>query len=873
MHAIRLLLPVSLIALTSAFGQAPTEPQPLPPGVPAVPAPAVPAPAVPAPAVPAPAVTPVPAPVVKPVVPGAPGAAAGNAPVAAAAAANVPLAERKITEPIIEPKLSGNDLAGKYRVFTGRRVIVSAAAAAAEFAFVQDASPADPLTYAEAAKLLKMAALIEGFVFVPADDGVDKLMFSAASAGPKQEGIEVYNDNDVLPDEDRVISYVMSLKFLKPDEAVRVFTTIIGQFGSYGSIAAITNTSAVIITEKTSLIRKLLDLKAEIDKPGDQVATRFIKVQFADPTELAQTLNELLNTQSQAQHTAGVQRTDTNPAPNNPGGAAAALAAMNAASHGGEATPPQIVPDSRTNRIFAMGRPVDLVFIEGLVREFDTQSEQKNFLRRKLRYISVSSFLDTAENALNRAFTSGTSGSSGGGPTGGAGSTGANFGGSGGRTGTTGSTSSNRSGSRSSSSSQGSSGSSSGFGNSGGSGSSSGGGGGDALSDPNTNTAPESRLVGRTLLVADNVTNSLVVQGTPASIEVIEKLLDQIDVKAEQVMIATVFGQLTLSDGLEYGLDVLRSVDPATKNPKGGLWAGGNSNGTAPTTGTGTAATFADIVGMTAASKLPTGSGLNVYGMLNDQLGVYLHALQSTGNFTVLSRPSIYTNNNQRGVISSGQRIAVPTNSYNGGSTTGQSTNIEYRDVVLKLEVIPLVNSEKEITLQIALLNDDVVGTQVVTGVGSVPIIGTRELLTTVTIPNNATVVLGGLITTSDKDNVSGIPILSSIPGIGKLFSTTSKTKDRSELVIFIQPTIVGNEQAQDGVQRDADGRYKLAPDIHSFNNGPGVIPPPDSVVPVNEKASDYSAAGPVKTVRGTVVEDAPSAGKTAAKRKGHPGH
>ncbi|OYV03710.1 MAG: hypothetical protein CFE26_20740, partial [Verrucomicrobiales bacterium VVV1] len=128
MHAIRRLLPISLIALSSAFGQAPPTPaESLPPGVPAVP--------------------PVPAPVVRPVVPGAPGA--GPA-VPAANPANVPLADRKIIESIIEPKMTGNDLAAKYRAFTGRRVIVSAAAAAAEFSFVQEASPADPLTYSEA---------------------------------------------------------------------------------------------------------------------------------------------------------------------------------------------------------------------------------------------------------------------------------------------------------------------------------------------------------------------------------------------------------------------------------------------------------------------------------------------------------------------------------------------------------------------------------------------------------------------------------------------------------------------------------------------------------------------------------------------------
>ena len=124
--------------------------------------------------------------------------------------------------------------------------------------------------------------------------------------------------------------------------------------------------------------------------------------------------------------------------------------------------------------------------------------------------------------------------------------------------------------------------------------------------------------------------------------------------------------------------------------------------------------------------------------------------MQERANFTVLSRPSIFTSNNQKGSISSGERIAIPTNtnSFSGG---GSNTNIEYQDVVLKLEVVPLVNSDNEITLQVALLNDEQNGTQTIQGAGNngddltVPRISTREILTTVTVPNNGTVVLGGL--------------------------------------------------------------------------------------------------------------------------------
>jgi type II secretory pathway component GspD/PulD (secretin) len=140
------------------------------------------------------------------------------------------------------------------------------------------------------------------------------------------------------------------------------------------------------------------------------------------------------------------------------------------------------------------------------------------------------------------------------------------------------------------------------------------------------------------------------------------------------------------------------------------------------------------------------------------------------------------------------------------------------------MDVIPLVNSENEITLTIDLLNDEVVGSQLIDG-NDIPTIGTRALRTTVTIPNNSTVVLGGLITKSDRNSVSGIPILSSIPLLGKLFSTTSKSTERSELLIFIQPKIVNSDATLLDAQLDIDSRYETADGVRVFSDGPAVLP------------------------------------------------
>lgn len=824
-----------LLGWVTATAQEPAEAPPAP--VTPTPVPPIPAPAVPAPpGVPIPGANPAPA-------AGAPGLRPGGN--AAGPQAGIPLGENKIVEDIIEPKLSGNALAGLYRKYTGRRVIVSAAAATAEFSFVQEATPQDPLTYAKAAELLRKAATIENFVFVPdeQDPNLDFLTLSTGGIRPTGRGVDVYNENDTLPEGDAVISYVMTLSYIKPAEAVNTFTQIIGQFGAYGSIAAVPNASAVVITENTSLIRKLIDLKKEIDKPGSVQATRFIKVQFADVTEIATTLTELLTAQQSAQSTASAQRVDA-PAPQ--GGAPAAAGGQPggaaAGGGGGEETPVQIIPEPRTNRIFAMGRPVDLLFVEGLVREFDIPTSDKTFLRRKLRFLTVSEFLPIASDALTRAFTGTGDGGSGGAASGGGAAAG-------GRTQTSSRQTSSASGSRNSRTSNASnSNSSSGFGNSssgfGGGGSGGGvGGGGSSLNDPAVSSAPESVLVGRTLLVADNITNSIVAQGPPSGLEIIERLLDQIDVKPDQVMISTVIGQLTLSKRMETGVSYLyRGTDYA-----GG--AGGGFPGLLPilrnvagTDGTGdTEGTSARLVDPGSFGA----SGLTAIGRV-DNLSVYLKALQSKTDFTVLSRPSIFTANNQKGTISSGERIAIPTNS-NSFTNGGASTNIEYQDVVLKLEVIPLVNSNNEITMQIALLSDEQNGVQTLAGAGSngddlqVPRISTREILTTATVPNNDTIVLGGLIVAKNNQDKSGIPILSDIPYLGRLFSSTTDNQDRTELMIFIQPSIVNNDRSLTAVQNDMDSRYKVAADVRDFGDGDSVLPGVDEIERVEEKGKGGS--------------------------------
>jgi len=165
----------------------------------------------------------------------------------------------------------------------------------------------------------------------------------------------------------------------------------------------------------------------------------------------------------------------------------------------------------------------------------------------------------------------------------------------------------------------------------------------------------------------------------------------------------------------------------------------------------------------------------------------------------------------------------------NGGFAAGvpnHSVSVEYRDVLLKLEVVPLINSDDEVTLKIAQINDNIVGTQTISG-NTVPTIGTQELVTEVTIKNGRAVVLGGLITERVTNSERGGIFLRRIPIIKHLFSAQSKEAIREELLIFIQPHIIKSDDRLDSPNDIEARRTEIFQEAIDFANPPPPVVPP----------------------------------------------
>jgi general secretion pathway protein D len=131
-------------------------------------------------------------------------------------------------------------------------------------------------------------------------------------------------------------------------------------------------------------------------------------------------------------------------------------------------------------------------------------------------------------------------------------------------------------------------------------------------------------------------------------------------------------------------------------------------------------------------------------------------------------------------------------------------------------------------------------------------------------VPNNNTIVLGGLIVGRNGKDKSGIPILSDIPYLGSLFSTTEDTETRSELMVFMQPSIVTSDRSLENVQDDMYGRYKVSPEVQNFADGDSVLPG------VNEIPRAVEQKGKGGTFKASAIPSVPS---TNAKSVARPAH
>ncbi len=734
----------------------------------------------------------------------------GNAPVVANPP---PVAASPETVQLQFPNSDVQDVLHFYEQLTGKRVITDNFVQGKVNIVVSGKIPRD-----EAQRIIETNLLMNGFALVPAEPDIVKVI--GANKNPRGAGIPIVSDASDIPAGERVISYVFKLRFADPTELQAALTQYLagGSPSPYSSILALPKSSSLLVTESTTVIRAIAKIIDQIDVEPAEVVSEFIPLQRADASKVVDMLKDIFEKGDQSRGVApGAVRTVRgvpNPVVPQPQGETDfTVAGLSEESI--IVGKIKIAADVRTNRIHVITRPVNLPFIRRLIAEFDANTQFAKPVTRPLRYISASDVLPVLVQALTEPGQTeqGTAG-----------------GAAGPQAGPTPQRASNPTATNPYNASEGSTASGSNLNIS------------EELSTQPVDTAPKSATIGNTKLIADQRANTIIILGNREVVVRVEKILDEMDVKAPQVALATVIGELTLNNDEDFGIDWFfrsggRSVAGTTNNTGIKPFAGGSTNAAN--------GNVFDPGNLLSFTRLATNAaaGTNVYLAAGSTLAAVVHALDSTGRFRVISRPMVFTSNNKKAIIASGTEIPVPVSTLsNALATTTTATgvaavqsSIEFKKVALQLEVVPLINSEKEVSLDILQKLDSLTGEFTDVSGNQIPQISTRYIRTNVSAPNCSTIVLGGLITDDKRLQKDGIPYLSKLPIVGALFRNTSKNRKRTELIILMRPEVSLTKLDLYRLRQKSEDKTHFGPELEQDDcpdcpkPGDGKeLPPPD---------------------------------------------
>jgi len=337
---------------------------------------------------------------------------------------------------------------------------------------------------------------------------------------------------------------------------------------------------------------------------------------------------------------------------------------------------------------------------------------------------------------------------------------------------------------------------------------------------------------------AHDGTNSLIITGSPAVLRSLMPVIRQLDIRRRQVQVEAIIAEVSESLVKELGVQW-----QSMQNLGGGEGVFGGTN-----FGTG----GDNILGLATGlgNGVAPGNGLNLgyvsgtISILGEEIlgiGALLTALSTDSDTNVLSTPSIVSMDNAEAEIYVGQEVPFVTGQYSNTGASDQDgivnpfTTIERTEVGIRLTVTPHINKGDAVILDIS---QEVSAISSV--VGAVDLVtNKRTLTTTVLVPDNSILVLGGLITDELRESIDAVPGLSKIPLLGELFKNRVTNTVKRNLMIFIRPRIL----TDDGVQRISSEKYNYlrARQIESRRTSDGLTP--EDEMPLLPELTDYLQA------------------------------
>jgi len=323
---------------------------------------------------------------------------------------------------------------------------------------------------------------------------------------------------------------------------------------------------------------------------------------------------------------------------------------------------------------------------------------------------------------------------------------------------------------------------------------------------------------------ADAATNSLIITAPEPQYRQLRAVIDKLDARRAQVFVESLIAEVSADKAAEFGIQW-----------QGAL--GKNGDGVIGLLGSNFGAAGKNIINLaTAGGTLAPARGLNV-GAAQQTNGIYVlgflaRFLEESGSGNVLSTPNLLTLDNEEAKIVIGQNVPFVTGQFtNTGSGSGGTVNpfqtIERKDVGLTLKVKPQISENGTVKLAIYQEVSSVLASTVNATNG--PTTNKRTIESNVLVEDGSVVVLGGLLQDEYAGNQEKVPGLGDVPFFGNLFKSESRSRKKTNLMVFLRPVVVRDAQATERLSSD---RYEL------MRSGQKAAQPvPSSLVPINEAA------------------------------------
>ncbi|MDO8862204.1 type II secretion system secretin GspD [Haliea sp. E1-2-M8] len=345
------------------------------------------------------------------------------------------------------------------------------------------------------------------------------------------------------------------------------------------------------------------------------------------------------------------------------------------------------------------------------------------------------------------------------------------------------------------------------------------------------------------MIEADKHTNALIITAPTDEMASLEAVITRLDIRRAQVLVEAIIVELEVRDGQDLGLQWLFANDDGfyggninPNDPRAARIAGAilPEDGGGEDSDGGT--TTGDFNVGALAGAIAGSPGLSLgWGVVDDDLSmtVILNALNRQSNANILSTPSLLTLDNQEAYITVGQNVPFVTGSFTSTGTGDGAQNpfqtIERQNVGITLKVTPHINEGDSVVLDISQEVSSLSNTSAALDASDL-ITNERILQTKVLAANGRMVVLGGLIKDDVQDGSQKVPLLGDIPLLGRLFRSDAVSVVKTNLLIFIRPTIIRDDQQLAGATAE---KYRFIRDQQVLRRERGLMFLDDEYVPV----------------------------------------